>query len=465
MDEERRGRLTNDLARAVANRGIVAYRADVEATEPSKTWHIGFLLLYEDLRVLEINEMAFRPHTVQNLEDTGLSQSLVLDLILKYAYFEGTLTLGKLAEKSKLSPTIIHGIYRHMQREQLCDTRAMVGNDYEISLSNKGRGMAEVAIRKSQYSGPAPVTLADYNEAVSEQAVRPDVTSEGVKSALADLVLPEDVIHDLGTALVTGGAIILYGSTGNGKTSIAERLPNIFDDFIYVPHAVEVAGQIVTVFDPVIHRTDHEEGDSADPRWLKCRRPMVKVGGEMRADMLDTRADEVTRVCTAPLQMKANDGILLIDDFGRQRITPRELLNRWIVPLDRGKDILSLWSGVSFEIPFEVLVVFATNLPLSDLAEDAFMRRLKNKIKIEPLSPDLFRELLSRVCSERQLPCRPEMQDYISSECLRHSHEGLRACFPTDLIKIICGIAAFEKRSPSLEKSDVDNALRVYFVH
>ena len=318
--------------------------------------------------------------------------------------------------------------------------------------------------RRCQYAGPAPVTLADYNEAVSAQAVRLDVTAESLKSALGDLVLPEDVIHDLGAALVTGGSVILYGSTGNGKTSIAERLPNIFDDFIYVPHAVEVAGQIITVFDPVIHRTDGEDGDIGDPRWLKCHRPLVKVGGEMRADMLDTRADDVTRVSAAPLQMKANNGILLIDDFGRQRITPRELLNRWIVPMDRGKDILSLWSGTSFEIPFEVLVVFATNLPLSDLAEDAFMRRLKNKIKIDPLSPDLFRTLLERVCAERELPCPREMEDYISSECLKHSQDGLRACFPVDLVKIVCGIASFEKRSPSLEKHDVDNAMKVYFV-
>jgi hypothetical protein len=163
--------------------------------------------------------------------------------------------------------------------------------------------------------------------------------------------------------------------------------------------------------------------------------------------------------------MKANNGILLIDDFGRQRITPRELLNRWIVPLDRGTDILSLWSGVSFEIPFQVLVVFATNLPLSDLAEDAFLRRLKNKIKIDAMSEDLFRELLRRVCRDKELPCSPEMVDYISLQCLEHSGNRLRACFPADLVRIISGIAAFEQRPPSLNRRDVDEALRVYFVH
>lgn len=415
--------------------------------------------------MITAEEPVFRPKAVQDLEDTGLSQGLILDLILKYAYFEGTLTLSKLAQRSKLSPTIIYSMYRHLQKEQLCDTRAMIGNDYEISLSSKGRSMAEVAIKKSQYTGPAPVSLSDYNRTVSAQAGRMDVTPENLKAALADLVLAEEVVHDLGAALLTGGAILFYGSTGNGKTSIAERLQHVFQDLVYIPHAVEVAGQIVTVFDPVIHRTEDEEGDSDDPRWLLCRRPMVKVGGEMRADMLDTRVDEVTRVSAAPLQMKANNGILMIDDFGRQRISPRELLNRWIVPLDRGKDILSMWSGVSFEIPFEVLVVFGTNLALSDLAEDAFMRRLKNKIKIDPLSPDLFRELLQRVCTAKQLPCVREMQDYIIAECLKHCQDGLRACFPADLIGIICGIAAFEKRPARLEISDIDNAMRVYFVH
>jgi hypothetical protein len=411
-------------------------------------------------------QSGFQPREAHHLEDTGLSLSLVLELILKYTYLEGAMTLAKLMERSKLSSTIVHAVYRHIQKEQLCDTRAMVGDDYEISLSNKGRSMAEVALKKSHYTGPAPVPLADYKESVSCQAPKISLTAESLRAALSDLVLPENVIKELGAALMTGGAIMLYGSTGNGKTSIAERLPGIFgDDLIFVPHAVEVAGQIISVYDPLIHQTVNSFEHHVDPRWVQCRRPMVKVGGEMRADMLDTRMDDVTRTCTAPLQMKANNGILLIDDFGRQRITPRELLNRWIVPLDRHTDLLSLWSGISFEIPFELLVVFATNLPLSDLAEDAFMRRLKNKIKIEPLSQNLFGELLRRVCEEQQLPCSQEMEEYVSRECLKESPEGLRACFPNDLMKIIRGISAFEKRTPSLNKNDVDEALRLYFVH
>jgi predicted ATPase with chaperone activity len=407
----------------------------------------------------------FRPAQAQNIEETGLPPSLVSDLVLKHVFFEGSSTLGKLALRSKLSPTVIHSIYRQFQKEHLCETRGATGDDYEIFLSKRGREMAEIALQKSHYAGPAPVPLADYNRAVEAQGMQVRVTAESLNSMMSDLVLPAHVIRELGTALVTGGAIVLYGSTGNGKTSIAERLHRVSNDLIYVPYAVEVSGQILTVFDPLIHLGATQDTASEHSRWILCRRPMVKVGGEMRAEILDPRVDEMTRIGIAPVQMKANNGILFIDDFGRQRITPRELLNRWIVPLDRGTDVLSLWSGVNFEIPFHVLVVFATNLDLGDLAEDAFMRRLKNKIKIEPLDQNLFRELLRRVSAEKGVPCSPQMEDYIVEECSRHSPDGLRACFPVDLMAIIAGISRFEQRAPVLEKADVEQALNLYFLH
>jgi hypothetical protein len=410
-----------------------------------------------------VNGSRFQPMAPHNIEETGLTFGLVLDLVLRHAFLEGSVTLEILAYRSKLSLPIIHSLFRHLQKEQLCDTRAMVGEDYEISLSSRGRQMAEVALRKTQYAGPAPVPLTEYNRGVSEQGIRLMVTPASLKSALGDLVVPEDVINQLGAALVSGGAILLYGSTGNGKTSLAERLYRIFHDSVYVPHAVVVSGQILTVFDPLIHRPEAEQPATVDPRWVLCRRPMVKVGGEMRAEMLEARVDEITRVCVGPLQMKANNGILLIDDFGRQRMTPRELLNRWIVPLDRRTDVLSLWSGVSFEIPFEVLVVFATNLGLSDLAEDAFMRRLKNKIKIDPLDDDLFKELFRRVCQVQELPCNPEMEEYFRQQCSKYSPDGLRACFPADIANITRGIAAFEQRAPTLSRDDINRALKSYF--
>jgi hypothetical protein len=415
--------------------------------------------------VSEAVATGFHPRVPQTIEETGLNRTLVFDLILRHAFFEGTLTLETLSARTRLSPTIIHAIYRQLLKEQLCDTRSMVGEDYEISLTARGRAMAEVALKKGQYAGPAPVPLVEYNRSISEQSLHFSVNAESLKRALWDLVLPDRVINEVGAALVTGGAILLHGPTGNGKTSIAERLHRIFNDSVCLPHAVEVSGQILTVFDSLIHRPEEKQPETLDPRWVLCSRPMVKVGGEMRADMLEPRVDDVTRICVAPLQMKANTGILLIDDFGRQRITPRELLNRWIVPLDRHTDVLSLWSGVSFEIPFEILVVFATNLGLNDLAEDAFLRRLKNKIKIAPLSEELFRSLLTRVCQEKGVPCGAEMEDHFTQQVLRHAPDGFRACYPSDIVSIMCGTAEFEQRAPGFSTSDVDRALQVYFGH
>jgi predicted ATPase with chaperone activity len=413
--------------------------------------------------VSEVSLPLYQPSAPSSIEQTGLPYGFVVDLALRHAYFEGTIRLETLAQRLKLNSNIVHALYWHLHKEQLCDTRAMVGEDYEIALTAKGRAMADVALKKTQYIGPAPVPLEEYNRAVTEQGLQATVTRESLKSALEDLVVPEQLISELGAALSTGGTILLHGGTGNGKTSIAERLHRLFHDCVYIPYAVAVSGQILTVFDGLLHEALPEQPETGDRRWVLCRRPVVKAGGELRAEMLEPRVDDVTRVCVAPLQMKANNGILLIDDFGRQHITPHELLNRWIVPLDRRTDILTLWSGASFEIPFEMLVVFATNLGLSDLAEGAFMRRLKNKIKVEALSEDLFRVLIRRVCKEKEIPHSAEMEDYMLRQCLSHSPDGLRACYPIDIMTIMRGFATFEKREASNSKEEIDHAVKVYF--
>ena len=405
----------------------------------------------------------FHPEVPHALKEAGLTEGLLLDLVLRIAYLEGIVTLRTLADRTKLNLSILHTLLRHMQKEQLCDARATTDDDYEFTLSARGRSLAEVALTKTHYTGPAPVILPEYSRAVRAQALQSHVTADQLSAALSDLVLPQGIIAEFGAALANGGTILLYGPTGNGKTSIAERIDRLFDDPVYVPHAVLVSGQIITVYDSLIHRAVSEQPANADPRWVLCRRPLVKVGGEMRAEMLEPRIDEATRICVGPLQMKANNGVLLIDDFGRQRITPRELLNRWIVPLDRRTDVLSLSTGVSFEIPFEMLVILATNLVLSDLAEDAFLRRLRNKIRIEPLSGELFEVLLRRVCERKRLTCSSEMALYVREQCARYVPEGLRPCLPEDLTAIACGAAKFEQRSPTFEKEDIDRALKIYF--
>ncbi len=412
-----------------------------------------------------IDREQFQPREAQKIEDTGLSNGMLVDLVLKHVFFEGTALLRTIAERTKLHPGVILNLYRQFQKEQLVETRSMQGEDYEISLTNKGRSMAEVALKKGQYAGPAPVTLPAYNQAVAKQGIPLKPSLESLRAAMSDLVLPDHVIHELGTALVTGGTIMLYGETGLGKTSIAERLHRVFDDYVYIPYAMEAGGHIITVYDPMVHTAVEDESKGLDARWILCQRPMVKVGGEMRSEMMDPYIDEVTRICSAPLQMKANNGILLIDDFGRQRISPRELLNRWIVPLDRRKDIMSMWSGVNFEIPFELVVVFATNLGLTDLAEEAFLRRLKNKIKMEAMSPELFDELVRRVCRQKGLWLEPGGEEYLRVACAQHSTTGLRACYPDDIASAICGMATFEQRTAKMDKTSIDSAIRVYFIH
>ncbi len=406
----------------------------------------------------------FAPQTAATIEQTGLTRGLIIELILKHVYAEGSMTLGAIAARTRLSFGIVDIIFRHFQREQLCETRGTVGEDYEITLTGKGRALAESAYIKSHYVGPAPVPLAEYNAAVTAQGIEMEVNQETVSGALQDLVLSDSIITDLGAALAMRGTILLYGGTGNGKTSIAERLYRLFSEPVFIPYSVDVNGVIMNVFDPALHQPWTEQDDIVDPRWILCRRPVVKVGGELRVEMLEPRMDDVTRVCIAPLQMKANNGILVIDDFGRQRISPRELLNRWIVPLDRRRDVLTLWTGISFEIPFEMLVIFSTNLSLDDLAEEAFMRRLKNKIKVDPLDADLFKRLIARVWREKDLPFDVDVEDYLCEKCAAHSPDGLRACYPADIAAILCGIAIFEKRAPTSDKVDLDRALRLYFV-
>ncbi len=325
----------------------------------------------------------FDPQPAATVEETGLPRGLVTELILKRAFLEGTTSLLRLRAETKLEFEVVSTVFRSLQKEQFCEMKGLVGLDYEFTLTTQGRQLAEEAYRKNQYCGPAPVPLADYCRAVSEQVFRPRVNRRLMADHLSDLVVSDDMVRSLGAAIMSGSSIFLYGPTGNGKTSIAERLHRVFEDLVYIPYAVEVSGHILSVYDPVIHHAA-DQPEHRDHRWVLCHRPFVKVGGELRAEILEPSIDDVTRICLAPLQMLANNGILVIDDFGRQQMKPRDLLNRWIVPLDRRIDYFSLWSGVRFAVPFEVLVIFATNLEIKQLAEEAFMRRIRTRSRSIP---------------------------------------------------------------------------------
>jgi predicted ATPase with chaperone activity len=339
----------------------------------------------------------------------------------------------------------------------------MAGNDYRISLSANGRALASERFRMSQYAGAAPVSLKAYYQAVKEQSAEVEINRQTLRTAFSDLVIPDGLLDQLGPAMIEQSSIFLYGPPGNGKTSLAERLLRVYQDAVLIPHAVEVDGQVVTLYDPVVHQRVGDEDPDRDPRWVACRRPCVMVGGELTAGLLDLRLDDSSGIYSAPLQMKANNGILVIDDFGRQLMSPRELLNRWIVPLDRRVDYLSLRYGLKFEIPFQLLVVFATNLKPSELADEAFLRRIHNKIYVDKVSPGDFDEIFRRVARTKQVAVTEDSFTALRRLCLADGRTELRACYPNEVCKILLSIAQYEDRPAAATPEDLKRAVELYF--
>lgn len=410
-------------------------------------------------------ESATRPLMPDRVEDLGIPRSLVADLILRYLWLHGTASLTALHETLKLSFPVLETVFHQFRNQQLLDVKGMVGNDYSFSLTGPGRTQATARSEICQYVGPAPVSIQQYHQVVKAQAPKVKLSRDGLREAFSDLVLPDDFLDQLGPALIGQQSLFLYGGTGNGKTSIAERIPRIYHDHILVPYAVEVNGHIVTVFDPVVHKTVPCDDDRLDPRWVMCERPCITVGGELSAAMLELRLDEATRVFIAPCQMKANNGVFIIDDFGRQLLSPRELLNRWIVPLDRRVDYLSLASGMKFQVPFELMVVFSTNLDPRELADEAFLRRIQSKVIVGHVSDEIFDEIFRRVLERNGAPpIEAGSAEYLRAKCRAVSvSEMLHACYPIDIFRLVRSISEYEGRPVRVTRSAIDRAVGLYF--
>jgi hypothetical protein len=404
----------------------------------------------------------FWPEIPYKVEDLGIPRSSVVDLILRRLYAVGTGTLESLSSTLKLSWQVVETVFHQLRQQQLLDVKGMIGSDYTFTLTNSGRAMASERVAISSYAGPAPVSIQDYHRSTRAQSARVSVNRATLRRAFVDLVVTDEMLDQLGPVLISQKSLFLYGPTGNGKTSLAERMLRVYTDRILIPHAVEVDGQIVMLYDPVVHRKADTPGEDLDPRWISCARPFITVGGELVPSMLELRLDESSGVYAAPFQMKANNGILLIDDFGRQVISPRELLNRWIVPLDRRVDYLSLRYGVKFQIPFEVMVVFSTNLDPQDLADEAFLRRIQNKIFVDVVSPATFDEIFRRVVAERNLDCEPGAGDYFREMCLRLNDE-LRACYAADFCNIMQSVGEYENRAMKITPAELERAAALYF--
>jgi predicted ATPase with chaperone activity len=358
-----------------------------------------------------------RPAIPDRMEDLDIPRSLVADLILRYLWLHGSATLSALNETLRLSFPVLETMFHQFRQQQLLEVKGMVGNDYSFTLTATGRAQATARSEFCQYVGPAPVSIQQYHKVVKAQSAKVRLSRESLRGAFEDLVLTDQFLDQLGPALIGQQSLFLYGGTGNGKTSIAERILRIYRDRILVPHAVEVNGHIITVFDPVAHRAAPDGDDMVDPRWVLCERPCITVGGELSAAMLELRLDEATRVFISPCQMKANNGIFIIDDFGRQVLSPRELLNRWIVPLDRRIDYLTLASGMKFQVPFELMVVFSTNLNPSELADEAFLRRIQTKVMVETVGDEIFDQIFRRTVTRTQIPTEAGSSAYLRERC------------------------------------------------
>ena len=381
------------------------------------------------------------PPLAKTVEQTGLDDNFLLNCLLRTMYISALQTIPELSQQIKLTRGVIEELLTFAKKEALVEIRGPSEKNYNImryALTKAGKERASEALRRCEYIGPVPVQLETYQVQVQKQTITNEVVSiEKLKKSLSHLVLSEDVVRRLGPASNSGRAVLIYGAAGNGKTSIAEALVSAFEQPVYIPYAIEADGQIIKIFDLSTHvpfpsttNTNGSNGDSHpmflpqleyDPRWVRCRRPYIITGGELTLEMLDLDFDPHSKYYEAPLQMKAIGGIFVIDDFGRQRVRPHDLLNRWIFPLERKLDYLTLHTGKKFALLFDQLVIFATNFPPEEIMDPAQLRRVHYKLKINPPTAEEYEEIFRRICDSYGLEFSEEiMADLVNNYYIKH---------------------------------------------
>lgn len=420
------------------------------------------------------------PPVPLKINQTGLSGTLLTDLLLKIAYFDGGIySLGPMSKSMCLTMGVVDELTESARSDGLVAIKSAAGYNratHVFELTGQGRQRAGEALEQSQYAGPAPVPLRLYSIMTAHQTVRQiEIDEPWVRHALSHLVVDDELLNRLGPAFNSGRSIFMYGPPGTGKSSITESLARALTTEIFIPYAIEVSGQVIRVFDPAIHipadgngdegsQLDLESSHKYDPRWSLCRRPVAMVGGELTLESLDLDFDPVTKFYEAPIHMKAANGFFILDDFGRQMVPPRQLLNRWIVPLERGTDFLSLHTGKKFEIPFDQVTVFCTNLKPSELVDEAFLRRIRHKVRIKYQTEEQFHEILRRVCDQQGMAYNDTAARYLVDIYYRQAKRPMVGSHPRDLVEHIIDRARFMKMRPELTPETIDAAAANYFV-
>lgn len=411
----------------------------------------------------------------RTLEETGLSFFFVLELIAKTLFRSGQIKLSELAGRLHLQISVLEPILAFMRTERLCEVSHRSDAEASISynLTDLGRLRANDYLGRCQYAGVAPVPLEVYIAQIKAQSMAGQpITRAMVGKAFDGVVVKEPILDTFGAAMNSGRAIFVYGPAGAGKTFIAEHMAHALSGDVFIPHAIVVDNEIIQAYDPLVHEavappdTVGEfrlERRHSDDRWVLCKRPVVLTGGELTLSMLDLDFDESSRFYTLPPQMKANNGLLIIDDLGRQLVKARDLMNRWIVPLDRDMDYLTLHNGKKFKVPFDVVVVFCTNLKPNDLADEAFLRRLGYKIHLGPLDEADYHAIFKQVCEEFDIPFSEESLHYLLHQ--HHYREGrpLLACVPRDILRQVLDVAKYQGKRPELTSEMLDWAWHNYY--
>ncbi|MDN3651733.1 AAA family ATPase [Thalassotalea ponticola] len=424
-------------------------------------------------KLVHLAHLAPRP---KDISDTGLSEKVLLEILIKALYSNGVCTIRELAKFTCLAGGILQTLIDIAKQKKLVENHQVQNNQMRFGLSHIGELSAEKMLAKAGYQGPAPVPLNQYAQIAVKQSSRNHlVTKELLMKVFSNLTFSDELLEKVGPSLNSFKPVLIYGAPGTGKSYFCRHLNLVFGDTVLIPYSIEVNGEIIRIYDPEIHQkvpvepAEPENGvlsltQGFDPRWVLCQRPLIVTGGELDAEMLEVRFDPQNKTYKAPLQLKANNGILLLDDLGRQRITPKQLFNRWIVPLEERRDFLSLQSGAHFEIPFELIMLFSTNLSPTDLVDDAFLRRLGYKIQFEELAESHYRQIWEQECEKFGLVGNSDVFEYLVNQLHKTHGKPYLPCYPRDLLSIISDQVKYKGLKNDVNCELLNFAWTSYFV-